>query len=420
MSPEQAVGATPGPRSDLYSAGIVLFELLTGRVPFTADNPLALMRRHINEVVPDARTVTPELPAAVALMIARATAHDVDARTPTAAALLAELEASAVAAYGADWEKRSSIKKRVLAALAALGLLGATAVGASAAGTTGEAILGGGAGAWALVAGAGVLAALVLGGGFFLLKGNFAGATRSPSGAVALSTPSPAPGASPSSSASALPSPSAEPSATPSGSTPSSSSAPNSPAGIPGVSRSTPAPAPTTTFVVVAGKVPSGPAAGLSLSNARVFFLDCTAGCGFYSDGFPYYSPATAYPSGSAMDCRGTPGGTFSVFDQWDFNNGSSAAVSVTVQWAITWADGKTSSATELPWSIAPSSAGTHQAAASTAQDQPPIPAPAPGPPAPNLIGNGTYTLSWNNPDGSSHSIKAQQPMYWSCIGNFG
>jgi len=67
MSPEQFRGAGVDYRSDVYSAGAVLFELLTGRPPYTGDSPAAVMRMQVDAPVPDPRTVEPNLPEAVAV-----------------------------------------------------------------------------------------------------------------------------------------------------------------------------------------------------------------------------------------------------------------------------------------------------------------------------------------------------------------
>ncbi|MEA2645846.1 MAG: eukaryotic-like serine/threonine-protein kinase, partial [Chloroflexota bacterium] len=123
MSPEQVRGKSLDQRTDIYSAGAVLCELLTGRPPFMGDNARAIMRAHAFDAAPDPRDFQPGLPLTVSAMVQKALAKTPDARQQTAAEFLAELEAAAAAAYGKNWEKRSSMKKAVLAAvpLAAVG-----------------------------------------------------------------------------------------------------------------------------------------------------------------------------------------------------------------------------------------------------------------------------------------------------------
>jgi eukaryotic-like serine/threonine-protein kinase len=66
MSPEQVRGAEVDERSDLYSAGIVMYEMFTGRRPFDAGDPFEVMRLHLEEVPPNPRTLQPTLPELLA------------------------------------------------------------------------------------------------------------------------------------------------------------------------------------------------------------------------------------------------------------------------------------------------------------------------------------------------------------------
>lgn len=62
MSPEQVIGGVPSPRSDLYSLGCMLYELLTDARPFSADATFLIMRQHVDEPAPQVRSVRPEVP----------------------------------------------------------------------------------------------------------------------------------------------------------------------------------------------------------------------------------------------------------------------------------------------------------------------------------------------------------------------
>jgi HAMP domain-containing protein/predicted Ser/Thr protein kinase len=87
MSPEQLSGLELDLRSDLYSTGVVLFECLTGRLPFEAETPWALIAKHIEEDPPDPRTVNKDVPEVLALVVQRAMAKDRERRFQTAAEL---------------------------------------------------------------------------------------------------------------------------------------------------------------------------------------------------------------------------------------------------------------------------------------------------------------------------------------------
>ncbi|MEU6862563.1 protein kinase [Streptomyces sp. NPDC046876] len=91
LSPEQALGRAVDARSDLYSVGIMLFQLLTGRIPFDADSPLAIAYAHVQEepVAPSAinRSITPAMDA----LVARALKKNPNERFPTAAAMRDEI-----------------------------------------------------------------------------------------------------------------------------------------------------------------------------------------------------------------------------------------------------------------------------------------------------------------------------------------
>jgi serine/threonine-protein kinase len=93
IAPEQAQGQSVDEQSDVYSLGVVLYELLTGKVPFSGENFVAVAMRHINEPPPLVRAVRPDVPPRVDAAIERAMAKRPADRFPTMTAFGAELEA---------------------------------------------------------------------------------------------------------------------------------------------------------------------------------------------------------------------------------------------------------------------------------------------------------------------------------------
>ncbi|MTE19941.1 protein kinase [Streptomyces sp. TRM43335] len=92
LSPEQALGRGVDARSDLYSVGVMLFELLTGRLPFDADSPLAIAYAHVQEEPPTPSSINRSLPPAVDALVARALRKNPNERFPTAEAMRDECE----------------------------------------------------------------------------------------------------------------------------------------------------------------------------------------------------------------------------------------------------------------------------------------------------------------------------------------
>ncbi len=88
LAPEQVAGGRADFRTDVYAAGIMLFELLTGRQPYTGDTPLAVAYRHVNEVVPAPSSLVPGLPPALDSLVALATSRDPDRRPADAGQFL--------------------------------------------------------------------------------------------------------------------------------------------------------------------------------------------------------------------------------------------------------------------------------------------------------------------------------------------
>jgi serine/threonine-protein kinase len=92
VSPEQALGQAVTGQSDVYSLGVVMYEMLAGSPPYKGDTPVAVAMMHVREEVPDVQLARPEVSATTAAVVERATAKDLDRRYPDMASMIADME----------------------------------------------------------------------------------------------------------------------------------------------------------------------------------------------------------------------------------------------------------------------------------------------------------------------------------------
>ena len=127
LSPEQARGAPVDQTSDLYSTGIVLFELLTGEVPFTGDSPVEIAMKHLGETPPAPSDLRSDVPDDLDLVVVRALAKEPADRYQSAAAFDADLET--VARGGRVAAETAEAATMVLAGERGLDATAATQIG---------------------------------------------------------------------------------------------------------------------------------------------------------------------------------------------------------------------------------------------------------------------------------------------------
>ena len=91
IAPEQVSGYAGNERSDIYSLGIILYEMVTGTLPFRGDNPTAVMSQHLNTPPPSPALINPTIPPALIMVVMRCLAKDPAARFPSAGSLAAAI-----------------------------------------------------------------------------------------------------------------------------------------------------------------------------------------------------------------------------------------------------------------------------------------------------------------------------------------
>jgi serine/threonine protein kinase len=110
ISPEQAKGQVATERSDLYSLGVILYEIVTGITPFRGNNPIAIMMQHVNEMPTPPTLINPNVSPALSEVVLRSIAKDPAARFPTASALTVTLAQALGVRVPSSLSKPTSIK----------------------------------------------------------------------------------------------------------------------------------------------------------------------------------------------------------------------------------------------------------------------------------------------------------------------
>ncbi len=121
LSPEQAQGRPADERSDVYSAGVVLFEMLTGKLPFRGDSDIAVAMQHVSAAPPNPRSLAPDVPEVTAAAVMKALSKDPADRFQSAAEFAAALRGAPAAAPAAAAASGASAAGAAAAGAAAVG-----------------------------------------------------------------------------------------------------------------------------------------------------------------------------------------------------------------------------------------------------------------------------------------------------------
>ncbi len=107
MAPEQGLGEAGDERSDLYSLGIIMFQMLTGQLPYDAETPLAIILKHLNTPTPIARDINPNVPEELDRIVHKIISKEAQDRYQSAAALIEDLDRFAHTSLDYDQQPKS-------------------------------------------------------------------------------------------------------------------------------------------------------------------------------------------------------------------------------------------------------------------------------------------------------------------------